>query len=104
MGIGRTSSPELGTSTEIGWISFSGIGWIPSPELVRDRVCFLGSVLRVRMFFLWPFLPYSAATGRPHGTPLSGHTWFYAGTSSMMGRKVSSKRLSEAGPEIQVRK
>lgn len=83
VGIGKISVPELGTNSAIGWISRSGIGsfhvqnphphprgidcflcsevgWISIPRLARGRVCFLGSGLRIRVFFLWLalFIPH----------------------------------------------
>lgn len=49
MGIGRILIPEFGTSSEIGRILI--------PELVRGRVCFLGSVRTERVFLHGPFYP-----------------------------------------------
>lgn len=66
MGISWISIPELETSSEIGWISYPGIGsflssgidWFSISELVRGKVCFFGSGLWAKVFFDWPFSPY----------------------------------------------
>lgn len=57
VGICKISSLELGTSSEIDCISCSGICCISSLELVRGRVCFLGSVRTERVFLHDPFYP-----------------------------------------------
>lgn len=63
VGIGGISIPELGRSSEIGWMSFSGIGWFCALGLVGFQflnwlgVCYVSLALFSEFPFIGLFHP-----------------------------------------------